>query len=175
MPFGSSPYTRGTPSAVRSPRLRARFIPVHTGNSNLCLNPDPKYSVHPRTHGELANSTNEDWQYFGSSPYTRGTLAEDTFVFGTIRFIPVHTGNSLTGVRPERVWTVHPRTHGELEISFVSRANLIGSSPYTRGTPAHRKMTRANFRFIPVHTGNSPILTQLRKSRPVHPRTHGEL
>ena len=115
---GSSPYTRGTLTWLENLKNQGWFIPVHTGNSTMNSPDSPSYSVHPRTHGELAPQLTMNVVHNGSSPYTRGTLCFYRLSDYIDRFIPVHTGNSNVSGSTVDKSTVHPRTHGELS-SFV--------------------------------------------------------
>ncbi|ABD41109.1 conserved hypothetical protein [Methanospirillum hungatei JF-1] len=91
----------------------------------------------------------------GSSPYTRGTLRSASKCFNRLRFIPIHTGNSicLMGLIPLPL--VHPHTHGELSAFPCLLIAESGSSPYTRGTLLGFSDGSIRIRFIPIHTGNS--------------------
>ncbi len=145
------------------------------GNSkNLAMSAAIR-SVHPRTHGELFYSPPTGMSKNGSSPYTRGTLLTPHQDLFSLRFIPVHTGNSFRyrGMRSRA--TVHPRTHGELQCSHRAPSFADGSSPYTRGTHQHETGKCYRIRFIPVHTGNSCVSSSSLIISTVHPRTHGEL
>ena len=92
--------------------------------------------------------------------------------------------------------TVHPRLRGELDNrkhrhprlcrfipayagnSFRYRENpaqLIGSSPLTRGTHSVQPAHQDGDRFIPAYAGNSGSSCHWRYLCPVHPRLRGEL
>ncbi len=111
----------------------------------------------------------------GSSPYTRGTQILCVVPARICRFIPVHTGNSASMDNEKTPISVHPRTHGELNTSFVPFDTPAGSSPYTRGTLEEEYGGSDTLRFIPVHTGNSSRSACILIILSVHPRTHGEL
>ncbi|ABD41111.1 conserved hypothetical protein [Methanospirillum hungatei JF-1] len=72
----------------------SRFIPIHTGNSQISLSVLLRLSVHPHTHGELAVIPSSIRFIIGSSPYTRGTRFDIELSEDGLRFIPIHTGNS---------------------------------------------------------------------------------
>ena len=91
------------------------------------------------------------------------------------RFIPAYTGNSPGGTRRRRSLSVHPRVHGELDLSTIERCHKTGSSPRTRGTPYSYLLAWTLTRFIPAYTGNSFLRPMERIGSPVHPRVHGEL
>jgi len=71
--------------------------------------------------------------------------------------------------------TVHPRVHGELVSDGIISPAVTGSSPRTRGTLSLGLGEPRAIRFIPAYTGNSGLSSIPGKSRPVHPRVHGEL
>ncbi len=98
-----------------------RFIPIHTGNSYHYTVLRLLFAVHPHTHGELIRERNKRRYPFGSSPYTRGTLAHQMTAILILRFIPIHTGNSFTNRPLCSLLSVHPHTHGELYLSQQSR------------------------------------------------------
>ncbi|ABD41107.1 conserved hypothetical protein [Methanospirillum hungatei JF-1] len=133
--FGSSPYTRGTPISSDIIVLRARFIPIHTGNSRPSEVHIRICPVHPHTHGELVLMAPLSVFYPGSSPYTRGTHDICHGSYYQCRFIPIHTGNSSSN-------------HSLIK-------SYTGSSPYTRGTLSGFPHRIPGLRFIPIHTGNS--------------------
>ncbi len=92
--FGSSPCIRGTRRDSVSFSLIRRFIPVHTGNTLSTAVDTPLESVHPRAYGEHSASVRQIIYSCGSSPCIRGTPEKVKTVIKTVRFIPVHTGNT---------------------------------------------------------------------------------
>ncbi len=92
---GSSPRTRGTPTAPPNIRRIPRFIPAYTGNSLRVPTGADLPAVHPRVHGELSETASPTICPIGSSPRTRGTLHPRPRRIGRGRFIPAYTGNSL--------------------------------------------------------------------------------
>ncbi len=132
-------------------------------------------SVHPHTHGELADTACALTILLGSSPYTRGTPEDELLRVLPSRFIPIHTGNSCNTSTGGRNSTVHPHTHGELIRCEFIKFNFTGSSPYTRGTLTAFNPWSKHERFIPIHTGNSIYSNRMLTGSTVHPHTHGEL
>ena len=90
-----------------------RFIPVHTGNSYEYTSFAFGSSVHPRAYGEQREQPFLALAFCGSSPCIRGTGASIREMAALIRFIPVHTGNSLRSACAYRGSAVHPRAYGE--------------------------------------------------------------
>ena len=125
---GSSPYTRGTRLRCSKPTPNSRFIPVHTGNTNVERNFWIYVTVHPRTHGEH--------------------VLESSVIQISTRFIPVHTGNTKPSCLSNAAFKVHPRTHGEHVFCVFGHNVSPGSSPYTRGT---HQYTQCKLSHLSVH------------------------
>ncbi len=94
--FGSSPRTRGTRPGRLGQRLVVRFIPAHAGNTPSPATRPPLATVHPRARGEHSCSTGRYSVTGGSSPRTRGTLAQLLAPDSLGRFIPAHAGNTAS-------------------------------------------------------------------------------
>ena len=153
---GSSPRVRGTRPLINHVQLLARFIPACAGNSPVwgkvrhgggrfipaCAGNSPR-----RGCGERRGR--------GSSPRVRGTRLADAGAGEHDRFIPACAGNSIVTSARCQVVLVHPRVCGELREDDVVGAEVAGSSPRVRGTPAG--------------TGGSALAAA------VHPRVCGEL
>ena len=91
---GSSPLTRGTHHIFNFPIGYGRFIPAYAGNSGLLQGCPGKHAVHPRLRGELDLRFLVIMIVYGSSPLTRGTLANEHTDDVQRRFIPAYAGNS---------------------------------------------------------------------------------
>ena len=111
---GSSPLTRGTPSASPIIQFIIRFIPAYAGNSLFPPFAPRRLPVHPRLRGELCKIGDGSMTTSGSSPLTRGTLTFCNPPNIQCRFIPAYAGNSLRRRGKESVRPVHPRLRGEL-------------------------------------------------------------
>ena len=133
--IGPSPHTRRTLDAQCYASIRRWTIFAYTGNTELACFLVHLMQDHPRIHGEHLF-----WFFMiktplGPSPYTRGTqMVADVFA-GTIRIIPVYTGNTFHRKVPPFLFQDYPRMHGE-HISNHS-TKCIG------------------IRTIPVYTGNT--------------------
>ena len=68
----------------------------------------------------------------------------------------------------------HPRTHGENPGATKYKFLGYGTSPHTRGKPAHVGTNRDPVRNIPAHTGKTTVQFAARHTFREHPRTHGE-
>ena len=110
----------------------------------------------------------------GSSPHTRGALAE-CGCFGVDRgIIPAYAGSTVTVT-----WTLpssrdHPRIRGEHVPQRVSGDSVGGSSPHTRGAlrPAARRMAAGW--IIPAYAGSTRFHPPLARRQADHPRIRGE-
>ena len=68
----------------------------------------------------------------------------------------------------------HPRSRGENELSGEYLANIIGSSPLTRGKPKPDSPVTAGGGLIPAHAGKTAACAALTMLRAAHPRSRGE-
>ena len=113
--IGSSPPTRGTPSAGLTPTIRCRFIPAHAGNTRIASACAFASAVHPRPRGEHPRHPDHSFSRSGSSPPTRGTHNAYLLVLQSNRFIPAHAGNTTSGgCSPRPRWGSSPPTRGTL-------------------------------------------------------------
>ncbi len=171
---GSSPPTRGTPLPPRMRTGRDRFIPAHAGNTATSHPGDPSCAVHPRPRGEHELQRQLIIALAGSSPPTRGTLAQHCVTARAVRFIPAHAGNTASRSNASCTCAVHPRPRGEHRVSSSRSSSSTGSSPPTRGTPARRPPGCQSVRFIPAHAGNTAAKHRVLEPAAVHPRPRGE-
>ena len=72
---GSSPLTRGKPSAAPLGDPQWRLIPAHAGKTAHCLGSGPATWAHPRSRGENEAHCLVPSGVYGSSPLTRGKQA----------------------------------------------------------------------------------------------------
>ena len=97
---GSSPLARGTHAESIGVYLRFRLIPARAGNT---LKPPVICAVqaaHPRSRGEHSAPGLISQVRRGSSPHAQGTLFVEAGVFGSVRRIPAHAGNTRRRKRP---------------------------------------------------------------------------
>ena len=154
--------------------LRARFIPVGTGNTGNVITMVTYSSVHPRGHGEPGRFLIQLLAGIGSSPWARGTPRCRCHSHLQTRFIPVGTGNTQGRIDQHQRLSVHPRGHGEhFDIDHYA-VDVNGSSPWARGTQNPDFDLQISNRFIPVGTGNTTVTLANAQMIPVHPRGHGE-
>ena len=151
-----------------------RFIPVCTGNTGKRIIMDHKTTVHPRVYGEHSRGFSLGFSLGGSSPCVRGTRKSLSSIGLHARFIPVCTGNTCTLSSVLDSISVHPRVYGEHQNLLIQHYYINGSSPCVRGTPTGPRLGKETHRFIPVCTGNTGLLGELKNIQPVHPRVYGE-
>ena len=133
--LGISLYLQGTQLANRTQYLKARYIPVPTGNSwtlDEVLYAPP---VYPCTYRELGRL------YF--------------LITNNPRYIPVPTGNSSTRLASLITSSVYPCTYRELYLPVEQFRLQVGISLYLQGTRRLASSLSSIARYIPVPTGNS--------------------
>ena len=116
--LGSSPLTRGKPTALLSGLSKGGLIPAHAGKTSNYAHKRHKHWAHPRSRGENLHDVDEPGGYPGSSPLTRGKPP-------TARASLSRSG-------------AHPRSRGENVVRPGATILEPGSSPLTRGKP-HRR------------------------------------
>ena len=95
---GSSPLTRGKPSASVVPSTRVGLIPAHAGKTKQQPTHAPTTQAHPRSRGENPVQQGALGLAAGSSPLTRGKLPRPAEGTDRERLIPAHAGK--TGTSP---------------------------------------------------------------------------
>ena len=110
----------------------------------------------------------------GSSPLTRGKLADPLGKSTARRLIPAHAGKTRIMTRRTCAPTAHPRSRGENGRLAMRALTGAGSSPLTRGKPSSDPRQPTQPRLIPAHAGKTP--SRKKQGRPVsaHPRSRGE-
>ena len=93
-PRGSSPLTRGKPSACGPTHVKLRLIPAHAGKTKMGRTTLLAVWAHPRSRGENTGDEYAMSAAAGSSPLTRGKLAADCAARRQIRLIPAHAGKT---------------------------------------------------------------------------------
>ena len=91
---GSSPLTRGKPSGDLADLARQRLIPAHAGKTMWAATQRRAFSAHPRSRGENSTPLAASCAVMGSSPLTRGKLADQLNLIPTNRLIPAHAGKT---------------------------------------------------------------------------------
>ena len=110
---GSSPHTRGAPAVEAGWDSAERIIPAYAGSTRRSRRRVGRPADHPRIRGEHDLRPRLIGQTAGSSPHTRGALANVKAYYNPNRIIPAYAGSTVDCVVvgfPE--WD-HPRIRGE--------------------------------------------------------------
>ena len=110
----------------------------------------------------------------GSSPLTRGKLADQAMTLDGLGLIPAHAGKTyaISGLLP--VVRAHPRSRGENSAPNLRLSFPAGSSPLTRGKRWRRRRSAGSRRLIPAHAGKTTSTTRIPSWAWAHPRSRGE-
>ena len=136
-----------------------RFIPVHTGNTKVIDELGTEYAVYPCAYREHSWLVQLGKPTAGLSLCIQGTLCMVIQKAICIRFIPVHTGNTHVKLRWVAEVSVYPCAYREHNWRNISRSAGAGLSLCIQGTLPPKKLQSSLMRFIPVHTGNTLIIT----------------
>ena len=96
---------------------------------------------------------------FGLSLCIQGTYDRAINFAERGRFIPVHTGNIFFPLTKSSLKSVYPCAYREHSIGDIRKLIDDGLSLCIQGTLIRSAGFGINSRFIPVHTGNIPIIT----------------
>ena len=110
---GSSPLTRGKRVNPRETRASGRLIPAHAGKTWVACAYDRGTSAHPRSRGENLINAHMRRCDHGSSPLTRGKLADQGLSLDGLGLIPAHAGKTNRGRQGSLLAGAHPRSRGE--------------------------------------------------------------
>ena len=156
---GLSLCIQGTFKAYLMGQFVNRFIPVHTGNIHTVEIKLLICPVYPCAYREHNNFIFQAPQNCGLSLCIQGTYHLMQFFDTLNRFIPVHTGNIRSKFFASSICSVYPcayREHSDRK-NFIKWKN--GLSLCIQGTSSTGYCFSLFYRFIPVHTGNIPIIT----------------
>ena len=137
---GSSPHTRGAPSAYAGRTECSRIIPAYAGSTPGTTSASSNPGDHPRIRGEHDYDVTQRGRRDGSSPHTRGAL----------------TSSGSSSLRAAD----HPRIRGEHNLPTAGDDKAAGSSPHTRGAREGFREGRERLADHPrirgEHTWNPP-------------------
>ena len=173
-PGGSSPLTRGKHLGGQRVVVRVRLIPAHAGKTHATCHRRHPPTAHPRSRGENARYVSPQASSDGSSPLTRGKLADGGTDLHQIRLIPAHAGKTPTGSVAPSTRRAHPRSRGENAPDFHEMGSWLGSSPLTRGKLADERFHGGARGLIPAHAGKTRTLGSRQRPGQAHPRSRGE-
>ena len=151
---GSSPHTRGAPADVADPFGAERIIPAYAGSTSSLGPGDFLMPDHPRIRGEHGPGILGLFLREGSSPHTRGALANTS--------------------KTKRGGPDHPRIRGEHAGARAYTPSHPGSSPHTRGARVGFVGDHPLLRIIPAYAGSTVGDTVAKRERRDHPRIRGE-
>ena len=110
----------------------------------------------------------------GTSPHTRGKQRLIHAEPPKVRSIPAYAGKtSRASMRPSSR-AEHPRIRGENASRSMAFCLVFGTSPHTRGKPAHPEPNGAMLRNIPAYAGKTPWDAPTLMPPTEHPRIRGE-
>ena len=116
---GSSPLTRGKRISHEHVQIRRGLIPAHAGKTHFHLVVGVGWWAHPRSRGENAMSEGQISAEEGSSPLTRGKLADALEHLAVGGLIPAHAGKTATTSTGPRPRSAHPRSRGENHLGAI--------------------------------------------------------
>ena len=171
---GSSPLSRGIPSARRHPRAGTRIIPALAGNTHRCSLWCWVCWDHPRSRGEYYLP--DEFSVFnnGSSPLSRGIRRLGQVSHRHGRIIPALAGNTPYLRSKSGVAKDHPRSRGEYCNRKLHSLECSGSSPLSRGIPSMGGSSSTCGGIIPALAGNTSARVPQPGQLTDHPRSRGE-
>ena len=110
----------------------------------------------------------------GSSPLTRGKLAQLVHSVVRVRLIPAHAGKTSVVTGPSPPGAAHPRSRGENGSQESRDRRRRGSSPLTRGKLYLLSLDFNTPRLIPAHAGKTQTVYKQISQWSAHPRSRGE-
>ena len=171
---GSSPLTRGKPSARETDRPRHRLIPAHAGKTRSTPAQGKGSRAHPRSRGENGGHHTPWRTDKGSSPLTRGKQTGRDGGSRRTGLIPAHAGKTTHSVPTMGAKWAHPRSRGENITNALKQLPGWGSSPLTRGKHQVGGRLRDRLGLIPAHAGKTRRARGPRNGTAAHPRSRGE-
>ena len=130
---GSSPHTRGAPSADLERMVGERIIPAYAGSTGATAKQLDEIGDHPRIRGEHRPIPEHCQMAEGSSPHTRGAPTPAVPSTKKGRIIPAYAGSTPPVGKVHENARDHPRIRGEHAGLNVDPRSDGGSSPHTRG------------------------------------------
>ena len=137
----------------------ARFIPVCTGNTLIIYYHHVQLTVYPCVYREHVPFHCRRTHGNGLSLCVQGTCCCSVFSTSEYRFIPVCTGNMEHFLPRQDILPVYPCVYREHSFIDYTNTGLNGLSLCVQGTLALVAINMLLLRFIPVCTGNIPIIT----------------
>ena len=174
MAAGSSPLTRGKHCLFLSLSGGHRLIPAHAGKTGCGHDGHQRMRAHPRSRGENGGRVAGLRGVRGSSPLTRGKLADAMDQTRGEGLIPAHAGKTPDQRCKAVGRPAHPRSRGENGGRVAGLRGVRGSSPLTRGKLNRNVGMRGRVGLIPAHAGKTPTRHPQSSGCSAHPRSRGE-
>ena len=92
----------------------------------------------------------------------------------SVGLIPAHAGKTTRKKPSPRESGAHPRSRGENNNLIERGAQIVGSSPLTRGKRSSVFNASIRVGLIPAHAGKTLLWARKLAARPAHPRSRGE-
>ena len=171
---GSSPHTRGAPTAMNASFPTVRIIPAYAGSTGPGVFDPPRGRDHPRIRGEHFRHPPSSGRRLGSSPHTRGALILSGVSGRWTGIIPAYAGSTHGSSTIGDGSRDHPRIRGEHYDFDVWCWNSCGSSPHTRGALRSVSARSCATGIIPAYAGSTGRRQGAPPRRGDHPRIRGE-
>ena len=171
---GSSPPSRGIYAPCRGGFPRRGTIPALAGNTADTSSTPRIGQDHPRSRGEYMYRYAPAAMFVGSSPLSRGILADKKANRHYEGIIPALAGNTRHHRARGRVTADHPRSRGEYVGLGAADDSPAGSSPLSRGILKMQPLLAVKPRIIPALAGNTTGTPERTSCASDHPRSRGE-
>ena len=162
---GSSPLTRGKPTAGITWQGAPGLIPAHAGKTRSGRLGRANARAHPRSRGENSGACWTGTLIFGSSPLTRGKRVVGAEALADEGLIPAHAGKTNVFMIVVLTAWAHPRSRGENEQRTRPNKPGCGSSPLTRGKPRGQYWRPMDGRAHPRSRGENETPAALNGER----------
>ena len=110
----------------------------------------------------------------GSPPHTRGKANAVVQAAGVLGITPAYAGKSMYPPGGHKRRRDHPRIRGEKLEETLSKADVVGSPPHTRGKELAVVSIAGGNRITPAYAGKSNSKNDYRHHCKDHPRIRGE-
>ena len=153
---GSSPHTRGAPSArwehSSSMKDHPRIRGEHATMAALIV---AAVRIIPAYAGSTAGASTRRRPRGGSSPHTRGARVAQSIQAIQARIIPAYAGSTPDWRGSIHREKDHPRIRGEHRHKGEKAAFQTGSSPHTRGARQRPAHAGDDHGIIPAYAGST--------------------
>ena len=152
---GSSPHSRGAHRPAPAAPRADGIIPAFAGSTPASPRPPLRTGDHPRIRGEHTGRLSELSATQGSSPHSRGALGGVGVLRVRDGIIPAFAGSTTRRGRGRRIRRDHPRIRGEHPFPWLTKNDVPGSSPHSRGARNAEAPSGSWFGIIPAFAGST--------------------